>query len=214
MPPANQKDAFWRWKIKGDPLMLDRKQVERLLAANSLGLLNPSEARQLEDYLEKADDELLQKSDDYCQVVGMLGLDASAEQPPTALKSQVMARVKAAPDNPLQAVEASEAFYFIRTTQEPWQEIFPGITLIKLHQDESNDVMTALVRMAPGSRLPGHRHMGEEEVYMIEGQGEMDGTLYHAGDYLYSKGDSVHGETYTTDGCLLFCRLPAIEFFA
>ena len=60
-----------------------------------------------------------------------------------------------------------------------------------------------LVRMAPGSSWPPHRHAGPEECYVLEGDIDVGGTRMTAGSYQRVTAGSEHPRQSTIDGCLL-----------
>jgi anti-sigma factor ChrR (cupin superfamily) len=60
-----------------------------------------------------------------------------------------------------------------------------------------------LIRMQPGSSYPAHRHGGPEQCLVLEGDVEVNGMTFHAGDYQCMLHGSVHNITRTTNGCVL-----------
>src|SRR4051794_8966372 len=48
-----------------------------------------------------------------------------------------------------------------------WQRLLPGIQRKVLHQDA--EVMSYLLKFAPGAVLPAHRHPMDEECVVLEG---------------------------------------------
>ena len=66
---------------------------------------------------------------------------------------------------------------------------------------------TSLVRYAPNSEFPAHRHDGGEEVYVLQGEfGDEHGT-YPAGFYLRNPIGSEHSPRVGADGALIFVKL-------
>ena len=64
--------------------------------------------------------------------------------------------------------------------------------------------MTALARMEPNTSYTAHRHSAPEEFYLLEGTCYVDGQLLQTGDYHRAETGSIHTETSTKDGCLMF----------
>jgi quercetin dioxygenase-like cupin family protein len=62
--------------------------------------------------------------------------------------------------------------------------------------------MTAPVRMQARARLPRHRHVTSEQLYMAEGDGHVAVHVLKPGDYYQITPGSIHDVTYTEDGCL------------
>jgi anti-sigma factor ChrR (cupin superfamily) len=79
----------------------------------------------------------------------------------------------------------------------------PGVAVRRLHVDVARDRATMLVRMAPGSSYPGHRHGGPEECLVLEGELRVGAEHMSAGDYQYEPPGSVHPVQSTESGCLL-----------
>ncbi|MGB8508328.1 MAG: cupin domain-containing protein [Pyrinomonadaceae bacterium] len=67
-----------------------------------------------------------------------------------------------------------------------------GVHLHVLRRDEATGDTTALIRMESGCAYPAHRHLGVEEVFILQG-GYRDGAGVHrAGDYVLNEADSTH----------------------
>jgi quercetin dioxygenase-like cupin family protein len=86
-----------------------------------------------------------------------------------------------------------------------------GVDLSPLFTDPLRQTMTALVRMAPGARLPRHRHVTDEQFYMLEGDGHVHGQVLQAGDYYQAAAGTVHDITYTEGGCLFLLLASHVE---
>ena len=72
---------------------------------------------------------------------------------------------------------------FIHANEGSWIEAEPGIFAKILNMDAERGRLTALVRLAPGSRYAAHRHLGTEEVLVLEGSCYCGGRLLRKGDY-------------------------------
>lgn len=80
-----------------------------------------------------------------------------------------------------------------------------GIEVRRLFIDDQAERVTMLVRMAPGTAYPAHRHDDVEECFVLSGDLTIGGrTTLHAGDYQRMDKDSVHAVQSTREGCLLF----------
>jgi putative transcriptional regulator len=91
-----------------------------------------------------------------------------------------------------------------RATEGRWEPTaVPGVELRVLFADAANDRFTALVRMAPSTSYPNHRHSGPEECLVLEGDLSVGEHVLHAGDYQYAPVGSCHGVQSTQQGCLL-----------
>ena len=62
-----------------------------------------------------------------------------------------------------------------------------------LDSDRLRGYAAVLIRMEPGSRYPGHRHSGPEELLVLEGAFEDENGRYEAGDFVrHATGTSHH----------------------
>jgi len=68
--------------------------------------------------------------------------------------------------------------------------------------------ITALVRLAPGSRYAAHRHLGTEEVLVLEGSCYCGGRLLRKGDYHRAEVGSVHVNMRSDEGSLMLISAP------
>jgi anti-sigma factor ChrR (cupin superfamily) len=80
-----------------------------------------------------------------------------------------------------------------------------GVEVAILFLDPLNRMCSAIVKAADGVVYPLHQHHGIEEIYMLEGELEIDGQVYLAGDYIRSYPTSVHPPA-TTKGCKFLIR--------
>jgi anti-sigma factor ChrR (cupin superfamily) len=72
--------------------------------------------------------------------------------------------------------------------------------------------MTWLVRMAPGTALPSHRHdEGDEECLVLEGTVLVDDIAYAPGDYTLALRGSEHRSVRTDTGALFLLRSPSSQ---
>jgi anti-sigma factor ChrR (cupin superfamily) len=81
-----------------------------------------------------------------------------------------------------------------------------GITVRRLSVDRAADRATMLVRMAPGTSYPPHRHGGAEECFVLSGDLHHEDRVMRAGDYELTTAGTRHERQWTDDGCLLLIR--------
>lgn len=112
-----------------------------------------------------------------------------------ALKERLLSRVAGdARRPPLSTLRAHEG---------AWQGFAPGIEVKVLH--ETADMVSALVRMAPGASTPAHEHAADEECLVLEGEIYFDDVRARAGDFHLAPKGSWH--TMRTDtGVLMHVR--------
>src|SRR6266403_2151326 len=58
-----------------------------------------------------------------------------------------------------------------------------------------------LVRLAPGTDYPGHRHAEVEELHLLYGELMIDDKKFHPGDYIRAEADSVDHRVWSETGC-------------
>ena len=89
---------------------------------------------------------------------------------------------------------------------EGWKTIATGVEMKDLYIDDASQTRSFLVRMQPGSNLPGHEHAGDEECMILEGEVSLGGIMVRAGDYHMAPKGVPHGTVSTETGALLYVR--------
>ena len=69
---------------------------------------------------------------------------------------------------------------------------------------------TSLVRYAPGSRFPAHRHGGGEEFYVLAGTFSDEHGDYPVGTYVRNPPGSAHAP-FTREGCVILVKLRQMK---
>lgn len=95
----------------------------------------------------------------------------------------------------------------VRADQGAWHDTGEGAQVKTLWVNEGAASM--LVRLAPGGRLPGHRHLRDEECLAIEGEAFLGDILLRAGEYQMAPENTEHGEISSDVGALLFVHTTA-----
>lgn len=85
----------------------------------------------------------------------------------------------------------------------PWEKgIWDGIERKTLMEDTERGITTALIRWAPGAKLPYHEHIDIEQSYVLEGSLCDDEGECKAGEYVWRPAGSRH-RAWSPNGCLL-----------
>lgn len=92
------------------------------------------------------------------------------------------------------------ASLYVNTAAVPWTERRPGVHWKILW--EAGDRRTVLVRYAAGAVVPRHRHLGEEQIYVLEGSVSDDTGTCMAGQYARRPPGCEHTVT-SRDGALV-----------
>lgn len=177
----------------------------------ALGALDGDEVMLFERHLELGCDTCKAELNKFQFVIDQLNHVPPAVSPPSSIRSTLLQRIKNEPlldreNRPIETkIKKSEVgLTFIKAADDRWQEILPGIKLKPLFVDKKQGRMTALARMEPNTAYAAHRHTAPEEFYVLEGTCFCGGQLLHPGDYHRAETGSIHAETSTKDGCLMF----------
>lgn len=76
----------------------------------------------------------------------------------------------------------------------------PGLEFKLLHRDDARGYTTRLLRFAPGSTYPAHRHGATEEVFIVAGSVVLNGVMLRAGDYCRSEAGTTETAAYSAEG--------------
>jgi len=148
----------------------------------------------------------------YDAVVSELGFLAAPAAPRPALKDRLLKRISreaAAHERdfpagrPSGADEVLPGVIAVRSGAAEWiQTPVAGVAYKVLGRDPGQGRTTRLVRFSPGMRYPRHRHVGVEEIYIIEGELCVNGASLKTGDYCRSEAGTEELGTFTDVGAL------------
>jgi anti-sigma factor ChrR (cupin superfamily) len=118
--------------------------------------------------------------------------------PPASLEARLARRV-AAELGCAPVVPAAPAW-----AEPAWEEVAQGISCKLLASDSAKQVVSMLVRLAPGIEYPPHRHAGVEELHLLHGELWIDDRKLCAGDYYRAEPGSVDQRVWSQAGCTCF----------
>jgi anti-sigma factor ChrR (cupin superfamily) len=82
---------------------------------------------------------------------------------------------------------------FVDVERLPWEKTaYAGIEQKTLLFDRRTGLLTALMRMAPGARLPDHEHVEIEQTYVLEGSLVCGEGECKAGEFVWRPAGSRH----------------------
>lgn len=181
-----------------------RRQLEELAACEALeGRPMPSG-----DELLRMDPEWVALRRAWGEAVESVALSVRAT-PPAGLKDRLMSRLGTEPAPPVASP---------RTMPPGGRAILPGVTAVLvadarwipaslpgldfkiLHRDDARAYTTRLLRFAPGSTYPAHRHGGIEEVFIVSGSVSLNGVLLRSGDYCRSEPGTLETAAFSAEG--------------
>lgn len=82
-----------------------------------------------------------------------------------------------------------------------WEEVAPGISCKLLATDTERERVSMLVRLAPGTAYPPHRHAGVEELHLLDGELMIEDRKLYPGDYNLGEPGAIDHYVYSETGC-------------
>ena len=92
---------------------------------------------------------------------------------------------------------------FVNVNQIPWVERRPGVFWKVLWEDPDGQRKAILMRYEPGATIPRHRHVGDEQIFVLDGSVADDTGVCAAGNYARRPPGCVHTVVSQT-GALVF----------
>jgi anti-sigma factor ChrR (cupin superfamily) len=74
----------------------------------------------------------------------------------------------------------------------PWTEGTPGVRLKPFWSDPATKRRAAMARWEPGAKLPRHKHIGDELLFMIEGSNFDESGELRTGNVAYFQSGCTH----------------------
>ncbi|MEP7343291.1 MAG: cupin domain-containing protein [Acidobacteriota bacterium] len=191
--------------------------MQEMAALYALGALTQHEARAMKDYLAETRNGLAEDVAAFETVAVNLAFAAPEQAPPPELRQSLLAAI-AQETRPSGKIEISlpiassrqlSEIFSLRANEGEWQEIGPGMLAKTLFVDQAKGTVTSLVRMLPGTALPPHKHLGDEQFYVLEGDCIVHGARLGPGDFHRAAPGTVHETTYTVDGTTFLLIAPA-----
>jgi quercetin dioxygenase-like cupin family protein len=178
----------WGWKEA-----VSHEELLDLAEIYALGALDGDELAEFQAHLSAGCAECQRRVNEIREAFTSVPSTIEQLTPPDRVKSRIFEQIDA--DKP--------GYSFILAKDGAWKEIAQGISAKVLNMDPDRQRVTALVRMAPGSRYDNHRHTRTEELVVIEGSCYCGGKLLQKGDYHRAEAGSIHLDTYSDDGSLM-----------
>jgi anti-sigma factor ChrR (cupin superfamily) len=175
-----------------------------------LGNLPPNEEEAFEQDLTEGSEDAMELRE-YMDTMTSLAEDVARSMPAPrrSLKNQILAAVKEsqahAAEHPMMEIPYMDpAKLLTRANEGEWLESgAPGITLKLLFHDVKNARYTVLAKLIPGAIYPTHRHVGEEQCFVIQGDLQFGELSLNTGDYIVTPDATVHDHSYSVGGALL-----------
>lgn len=193
------------------------EQMQETAALYALGALTQHEAKAFENLLVENGDGLAKELATFESVTAQLALAADECTPSASVKNNLLARIGNATQPmiaeefhiPFAAPHEFSQVFSLHADEGNWQDIGPGLAAKTLFIDQTRGMVTSLVKMAPGGALPPHRHKGEEQFFVLEGDCTVHGMRLGPGDFHRAAAGSVHESTFTVEGTTFLLIAPA-----
>jgi len=93
---------------------------------------------------------------------------------------------------------------FVDVATLPWQKtIYPGVEAKTLLLERDSGLLTVLLRMAPGAKLPDHEHVLIEQTWVLEGSLVCGEGTCSAGQFVWRPAGSRHEAWAGPEGGLM-----------
>jgi anti-sigma factor ChrR (cupin superfamily) len=94
---------------------------------------------------------------------------------------------------------------FVDVAGLPWEKssLHPGIETKTLVVDPASGLLTTLLRMAPGAKLPDHEHVLVEQTFVLEGSLVCGEGVCRAGQFVWRPAGSRHEAWAGPEGGLM-----------
>lgn len=92
---------------------------------------------------------------------------------------------------------------YVNVGDVPWRERRPGVHWKVLWEDAARGARAILIRYEPGATIPRHRHLGDEQIFVLEGSVADDTGACTAGNYARRPPGCVHSVVSPTGGLVL-----------
>lgn len=100
---------------------------------------------------------------------------------------------------------------FVDVPSLPWEKSrIPGVETKTLLVERSSGLMTMLMKMAPGAKLPDHEHVRIEQTYVLEGSLVCGEGVCKKGEFVWRPAGSRHEAWGGPEGalCLAIFQAP------
>lgn len=173
-------------------------KTDALAAEYVLGTLD-AEARQRFAQQLAGDPSLRELVNIWEDRLGALEHGVTPIDPPAGLWNKIEAALDNAPAKPAFGIT-------MRENEGQWEVLLEGVEKKLLFTDRAARTESYLLRVAPRTRFPGHRHEMVEECLVLEGEFVMGGLKLKAGDFHLALPGSEHPDAWTEGGVLVYIR--------
>ena len=173
----------------------------------ALGSLPETERQQFETCLHCPHSAATAKLAAYTNLVGTISASLQDEKAPNpALKQRIMAAIDATeptetPAAPVAKASVPIGISFLMQSEGRWHGTpYPGVQLREL-SNASAEMAIFMLQLDPRTTFPDHDHHGTEDMYLLSGDLDINGTRMGPGDFMHSAPSSKHHDMYSAGGC-------------
>ena len=88
-----------------------------------------------------------------------------------------------------------------QAAEREWENVADGVFCKLLSLDGETSRVAMLVRLAPCSHYPPHRHADIEELHLLHGELMIDDRKLQAGDFIRAEAGSIDHRVWSETGC-------------
>jgi quercetin dioxygenase-like cupin family protein len=167
-----------------------------------VGALRGEEAREFETHLKQGCEVCAAEVEAFSLVTDELAGAVQPQAPSANLRERVLDKIVSEVRAGNSASIDKNDILFMLSNLMPWKgTAFKDIETKVLFRDPHTGMVTKLVRVAPGTTYPRHRHAEVEESYVLEGDLTISGVAMKPGDYCRAEAGSIHTDISTHAGC-------------
>lgn len=182
----------------------DNRRCERrdLVASYALAALERSETELMKQHLPTCA-ECQQEYQALSPITNTLSAWRFQALPPLASSwNRLAERIATQPQKKSVAPQPAMSGPWNDWAEPRWKEVASGISCKLLSTDRELDRVSMLVRLAPDTAYPPHRHAGVEELYLLEGELWIEDQKLLPGDYNRAEAGTSDQRVWSETGCM------------
>lgn len=161
----------------------------------ALGTLSAAEARNVEAHIASCETCREELATLQPVVDSFTAWPTAVLRPSASLWDQLVTRIAAETDGKVLPLPPAEWL------EPDWEDVAPGISCKMLSSDSQRDRVSMLVRLAPGTAYPPHRHAATEELHLLDGELWIEDRKLSPGDYNSAVAGSADKRVWSETGC-------------
>jgi anti-sigma factor ChrR (cupin superfamily) len=177
------------------PLDKDTRKHAVLMCAYAMHALSTTESFSIENHIAACEQCQAELKKFRSAIASFASWPTDLLRPSAWVQVQLACRIAMEPGRDAVVPATREWF------EPEWEEVVPGIFCRLLATDIEKNIVSMLVRLAPGTDYPPHVHADVEELYMLDGELWIDGKKLYAGDYNRAAAGTGDQRVWSETGC-------------